>query len=197
MCVTKWVRLTVVAKFPSWFVLKVNSSTLIRYIINKHFVASSDLELFISFALKWPLRRKSCIFSMCCRYVRKPFEISKYRQWTAVSKVNMGFPMTLKSAKICHPKLDPLPLIWGSKALKEFAKNLIFQFYMIKLYCEVSRNNNFPRQRKFAHVFRRNNYRFEILNRCIFTQLERFQGIRIKRNKTRQACPTAIAVPLV
>ena len=50
-------------------------------------------------------------FTMFSRFVRKRKEISKLLQWTAIRKVDMGFPTTPKSA----PNLTPSPHLRGRK----------------------------------------------------------------------------------
>jgi len=44
------------------------------------------------------------VFVLFCHFVRKPFEISKLLQWTAIQTVGMGFPATPKLAHLGFEK---------------------------------------------------------------------------------------------
>jgi len=89
-----------------WLVWKFNSSNLR---INE-FCLGCHLILTYLFS----------IFSLCfCQFVRKPFEISKLLQWTAIRKAGMAFSMT--------PNVAPtfsLPLISGIENTKIIVKSM-------------------------------------------------------------------------
>jgi len=80
---------------------------------------------------------KVTFLAMFCRFVRKPFEVSKLLQWTAF-KSGQGL------SKI-GPQLGPISS-FGDRKHEKIANNWIFHLQTISLCCDVSPIKNFQRQ---------------------------------------------------
>ena len=144
--------------FCSWLIWKVNSSSLRRY--KKFCRVTWPWPIYL--APKWPPRRKSRLFAMFSRFVRKRTDISKWLE-TAIRNIGMGFPTKPKSA----PQLDPFLPFGGSKTGKN-AKKWVLPLSNDKTLEWSSSDQKLSDAKLFAHMSGRHQWR-NFQNRCIIT----------------------------
>jgi len=112
----------------SWLAWKVNSSSLRSCKTFRGVIWPWRIYLSPKYVSPIKIAYFRYIF---CRFVRKPFEIPKSLQWTAIKKVCMGFPAIPQ----CAPMFTH-PLTWGWKH-ERIAKICNFYTAMIALCCDV------------------------------------------------------------